>query len=136
MKAIFRQVTLGRLAVLVALAALTLAVLGCAPAPASPAPSSSASVEAEGATLDEKALVGCELAYKIMRIGLEVAVDSGQLTGARAERAIALDDQAYSALLLARAAFGRKDAEGYAAAVIGALAAIDTAALSIKGDPA
>lgn len=77
-----------------------------------------APVEAANRTvLDEQAITGVELAYKAARLLVETGTDAGLIKGPAATRAAELDNQAFAALAVARAAYRTGNAESYRAAV-------------------
>lgn len=90
---------------LIPLAALALALPGCnASGSLGPIPSSPGAI-APANELDERLAVGAELAYKTLRLALELGVDAGVIRGERATQMAALDNRAYQAVLAVRAAY-------------------------------
>lgn len=95
-------------------------------------PTSPATV-ANGTVLDERGAIAVESAYKGFRTVLEALVDGGLLTGARATQAAAIDNRAYAAVKVARAAYRSGNAASYAAAVTEARKAIADGLGVLKG---
>lgn len=83
------------------------------------------STVANATVLDEQVGRGAELAYKLGRTVLELAVDTGRVKGATAAKAQDLNRKAYAALLVMRTAYRAGNATGYkqAAAEVGSLVA-------------
>ena len=114
-------------------AALLLILAGCtAPLSPQPAPVSAPRVASSGpakfadrTVLDERALLGAELAYKSARTAVELATDAGLVTGARAEALILIDARAYGSLLAARRAYAAGNAASFGAALDAALPVIE-----------
>jgi len=111
-------------ACLVAGCGLTLPPVSGIPAPAD---------VADRVTLDEQGAIGVELAYKGLRIALEVATDAGLIRGERAVQVAALDNRAYQLVTATRAAYRAGNAQGYATAVQEARAVIDQALNALRG---
>lgn len=88
---------------------------------------------ADQTKLDETGARAVELAYKALRTALELAVDYGALKGAAATKASKLDNDAYSLVLAARAAYRAGNARNYQEAVDAALAAVAAAITAVKG---
>jgi hypothetical protein len=111
--------------------AAALALSACLPTvPASiPAPVTIA----DRSTADEQAAIAIELGYKAFRTALELGVDAGALTGARASLAAAADQRAYSAVLAARAAYRTANAADYITAARAANDALRAAIATVKG---
>lgn len=85
------------------------------------APLSSPGSVAASTTLDEKAMAGAEIAYQTV-VGLaKAAVAAGVLDKAKAKT---LDNQCYTALQGARAAYAAGNATNYNAAITSAMSAI------------
>lgn len=91
---------------------------GISSLPASPA------AAADQTVLDEQAMLAVELAYKAARTAAELAVDSGVLKGEAAARVAELDNTAFRAVALVRAAYGAGNAASYGAALTEARAAV------------
>lgn len=112
-------------------AAGVMAIPACAPgtniATTPPAALAGASV------LDEKAVLGAELAYKAMRTAGTIAIDAGVLKGDRAARVAVIDNRAYAAVLLARRAYSAGNANDYGRAVGEALSLIGEAQALLAG---
>lgn len=89
---------------------------------------------ADQTQLDETGARGVELAYKAFRTALELAVDYGVLKGPDAARAAKLDNDAYSLVNAARAAYSAGNARSYKEAVDAALAAVGSATNALKGN--
>lgn len=119
-----------RFAVLPMLAVCALSACYGASVPA--LPDSPAAVANETA-LDERAAIGAELAYEAFRTAAELAVDAGLLRGETASRVAALDNRAYQALAVARAAYDAGNAETYASALGNANSAVAEALALLKG---
>ena len=102
---------------------------GCSPAQIAEGPANTANAT----VLDEKAVLGAELAYKAMRTAGTLAVDHGLLVGADAAKVAAIDSKAYAALKLARQAYEAGNAADYATATAQALQLIGEAQLVISG---
>lgn len=116
---------------LFAAALLSLSLVGCGMLTTSPgAPSE----YAEQTTLDERAALSVELAYKAARLALEVAVDSGALTGNAAATAAEADRRAYAAVQAVRAAYRAGNAESYDVAITEAHAALALSLAVIRGE--
>lgn len=86
-------------------------------------------------TLDERGLLALELAYKAARIGLETAVDAGQVKGERARWLAELDRKAYAFVRAARTVREAGNADSAGAQADAALALIRqiTEQLAIAG---
>lgn len=80
---------------------------------------------ADRTVLDEQLITGAELAYKAARLAVETLTDAGLIKGQTAARVAALDEQAFAALGVARAAYRAGNAESYRAAVTQAEQAVD-----------
>jgi hypothetical protein len=103
---------------LTAFAALSL--VGCTTTGVPPSPESAA----DRTVVDEQAATDVELAYKGMRLAIELGVDAGVIKGASASRAAELDNKAYQALQVARAAYRAGNSSNYLAALAEARTAI------------
>jgi len=68
---------------------------------------------ADATVLDEKLALGAEATYAAARTAMEFQVDRGQITGAAATRASALNRKAYAATLAVRSAYDAGNADGY-----------------------
>ena len=68
---------------------------------------------ADKTVLDEQAGTAVELAYKAARVALELAVDTGRLTGSRAAVAQDVNRKAYAAVQVARSAYRTGNAASY-----------------------
>ena len=79
---------------------------------------------ADKTTLDERAMLAIELAYKAARIAVETGVDAGLIRGATATSFAALDNQAFLALATVRSAYRTGNASSYRTALSEAQAAI------------
>jgi hypothetical protein len=89
---------------------------------------------ADKTVLDEQGILACELAYKAARIAVETGVDAGLIKGQAATRFASLDNRAYAALGVARAAYRTGNAASYAEALRQAQTAISgLLALTGKG---
>lgn len=107
---------------------LAAVVLACCAAPALSAcgvadirppgsiPASPAAV-ADSTTLDEKGLLGVELAYSVARTLGEFGVDAGLIKGATATKIAELDSKAYGFILLARSAYSLGNRTTYGGAL-------------------
>lgn len=115
-------------------AALALTLPGCAGMTGIPNIPAAPVEVADKTTLDESGARGAELSYKAFRTALEMAVDYGVLKGAAAEKAAKLDNDAYSLVLVARAAYRAGNARNYKEAVDAALAAVGAATNAVKGN--
>lgn len=115
-----------RSTVFAALASLALAA--CAPgslgSAAIPIPPAAPVVIADRVVLDEQVGTGVELAYKLVRLSLELAVDTGQLKGARAAQAQVLNRKAYGFTLATQSAYRAANAASYRKSADEALATI------------
>lgn len=111
-------------------ACATPALAGCA---ALGAPPGSPSELADKTTLDEKGLLGVELAYSAARTLAEIGVDAGLIKGATATRVASLDNQAYTKLELARTAYSLGNATTYAIALEDARTLIGSLLATVKG---
>jgi hypothetical protein len=104
------------------LAPLSLALAACAAVPTVPTP-----VElADKTVLDERAVVGVELAYKAARLAVETGVDAGIIKGPLASNLRALDNTAYRAVQATREAYRTGNAASYDAALLHAQLTIST----------
>ena len=119
-----------RFLVLFAAPALALAGLaaGCATIPGSPAE------VADKTTLDERGLLGAELAYEAARTVAEISVDAGLIRGETASRVAVADERVYQALRGARAAYEAGNAADYFSAVDRARKAAAELLALAKGD--
>lgn len=90
--------------------ALVAALPGCATFPASP------STIAGSTILDEQDDTSVQLAYKAIRLAMELAVDSGRLKGANAARVSILNDKAFNASQAVHRAYKAGNATDYATA--------------------
>lgn len=106
------------------------AMSGCA---ALGAPPGSPSELADKTVLDEKGLLGVELAYSAARTLAEIGVDAGIIKGATATRVASLDNQAYGKLELARTAYSLGNATTYAIALEDARTLIGSLLATVKG---
>jgi hypothetical protein len=88
---------------------------------------------ADRTVLDEKAVLGAELAYQAFRTAAELAVDAGVLKGPRAAQVADLDNRAYQALGLARVAYRTGNAPTYSSALDNARAVIAQGLALVKG---
>lgn len=113
---------------LIPIAALSLALTGCAGLLTPPAPA----VVANQAVLDEQGAIGVELAYKAARMAVEVAVDAGLLKGDRASKAAQLDNQAFAAVTGVRAAYRAGNASSYGVALAESRAAVTAMLAAVK----
>jgi hypothetical protein len=84
--------------------------------------------------VDEQVGVGIENAYKGFRLALELGVDSGVITGARATAARAANNCAYRAVLVFRQAYKTANSADLLAAARSANIAIEQALASFKGE--
>lgn len=87
----------------------------------------------EQVVLDEKALLGVEVAYKASRLAMETAVDAGALEGSAAAHAAELDNRAYQAVVAARRAYDAGNSASYDEAIANALAAVNGIMAVING---
>lgn len=94
-----------------------LALAGCAPGLTLPVTPPAPAAIAEQTTLDERAALGVEIAYRAAGALLERAIDDGRLRGGAAVRADAIDARAAAIVGAARAAYDAGNARSYAAAV-------------------
>lgn len=117
---------------LIALAACVLA--SCTAADVSHAVGVPVPVEyANRTAVDEQVGVGIENGYKGFRTALELAVDSGFLTGARASAARTANQCAYRAVLVFRQAYKTANSADLLAAARSANIAIEQALASFTG---
>lgn len=89
---------------------------------------------ADSVVLDEQAAIGVELAYKAVRVALELATDAGLIKGQRAVAVAALDNRAYGLVQATRAAYRVGNATGYLAAATEARAAVEQMLSALKGN--
>lgn len=115
-------------------AALALSLPGCAGNIGIPSIPAAPVEVADKTKLDENGARGAEFSYRAFRTALELAVDYGVLKGPAAAKAAKLDNDAYSLVLAARAAYRAGNARNYKEAVDAALAAVGAATKAVKGN--
>lgn len=112
------------------LAALPLALMGCATLPSVP---TSPGVVADSTILDEQTALATELAYQAAATALLTATRAGIIPASAKPAVRAADQRAYAAVLAVRAAYLAGNASGYAAAVAEARGALTAFLTAIKG---
>lgn len=115
-----------RLFLLAPLAALALGACGALPLLTGLQPPPAPVATAERTTLDEQALTALELAYKGGRMAAEAGVDLGLIRGEVALKLARIDEQAFTALGAARAAYRAGNAASYSSALRDGQASIAT----------
>lgn len=91
-----------------------LTISGCAPGVVTHGGLPETPFNTSSTVIDERALYVAEAAYEGIRVLINTAVDTGNLTGEKAAQVRNLNQQAYNALLLAREAQLMANARTYA----------------------
>lgn len=87
-------------------AAMAVLLAGCGPSGCGTIPGTGGvSAAAQATTVDEKAVISAEAAFQTTSILINVAIDSGQLKGAKAKQVGVYYDAAHKALVAARGAY-------------------------------